>query len=273
MSYKAVAWALYEAPMLLTEKGKPDTTARLVLVAMAEAAHEDGTNAYPSPLRIHWATGLDERTVSRAIARLERAGLIQQDGTVRSGTKRWTLTIGLRRTDSWEDCQAAAEKVRRVESDRRQARRVRALSGTKNPGQLALGSPSESPTDRDRETSETTYVRDAESRRPALRVPASGTQNPDVRDATPPEPEEEPPGEPGSESGGTLPPRPLRRDDPSGHLNDQASKPPVPPADQPPTPRNAPHAREGRRRALSTCETHDRYLEADGSCLACKEAS
>ena len=208
MISRAVRWALDDAPMLLTEKGKPDTTARLVLVALADRADEDGTNAYPSSLRIHWTTGLDERTVSRALARLEKAGLILADGTARTVAKKWRLALERKRGDAFELHLEAAEKVRRAESERRQARRdraaIEAVSGTQNPG------PS-------------TGVRDAESRRPGVSVPASGTQTPDVRDATPPE---ELVDQPGTRPGGTLPPDPLRRGDPqAGRLNDQANSP------------------------------------------------
>lgn len=207
MSFQAVRWALDDAPMLTTEKGKPDTTARLVLVALADRADDDGTNTFPSPLRIHWTTGLDERTIRRALARLEKAGLIVSDGTARSGATKWRVALDRKRGDAFELHLEAAEKVRRAESERRQARRdqaaIEAVSGTQNPGPP-------------------TGVRDAESRRPGVSVPASGTQNPDVRDATPPE---ESVDQTGTNHGGTLPPDPLRRDAPSGRLNDQANSP------------------------------------------------
>ncbi|MEV4053004.1 helix-turn-helix domain-containing protein [Amycolatopsis sp. NPDC049688] len=210
MSVEAVHWALYDAPMPLTEKGKPDSTARYVLVVLADHADADGTNSYPSPLRVRWATGLDERTVTRAIARLQAAGLIVYDGVSRYGTKRWALALNRRRGDTFEHHLEAAEQVRRVESERRQARRdraaIEAVSGTQSPGQP-------------------TAVRDAESRRPGVSVPASGTQDPDVRDAAPPEPPVEP-SENHQDPGGTLPPDPLRRDDPqAGRLNDPATSP------------------------------------------------
>lgn len=159
--------------MLPTTAGKPDTTARHILQVLAEHAHPDGTNARPSVLRIRYRTGYDERTIQRALQRLHRAGLIALDGRV-NGVNRWKLAMSISRPESdWATLETEHEQAKVADSKRRQADRKRhaaaALSGTQNPGQAD-------------------DVRDAESRRPARKVPASGTQNPDVRDATPPEP-------------------------------------------------------------------------------------
>ena len=62
----AVTWAMDHAPMPRTEKGKPDTTARHVLQALAEHASPTGTDAHPSVLRIQYRTGYDRTTVQRA---------------------------------------------------------------------------------------------------------------------------------------------------------------------------------------------------------------
>ncbi|MBB5118708.1 helix-turn-helix domain-containing protein [Streptomyces eurocidicus] len=96
MSNEAVKWAMDDAPMLRTDKGKPDTTARHVLQALAEHAHKDGSNAHPSLLRIQYRTGYDRRTVQRAQRRLEDAGLISANGAVR-GCTRWKLHLEKRR--------------------------------------------------------------------------------------------------------------------------------------------------------------------------------
>ena len=78
MSTEAVTWAMDHAPMLRTEKGKPDTTARHVLQALAEHASPTGTDAHPSVLRIQYRTGFDRVTVQRALRRLEKGGLIER---------------------------------------------------------------------------------------------------------------------------------------------------------------------------------------------------
>lgn len=126
MSKEAVKWAMDDAPMLLTSKGKPDSTARHVLQALAEHAHKDGTNAYPSVLRLRYRTGFDRRTVQRALRRLEEAGLITPDGSVH-GCTRWTLAMKAQRPASdWEALEAdeeaeraaVAERVRRHRANR-----------------------------------------------------------------------------------------------------------------------------------------------------------
>lgn len=93
MSYEAVQWALYQAPMLRTPSGEPDTTARFVLVARAERADKKGRDTYAGPADVAEATGYDERTVKRADRRLEKAGLMIRDGFSRHGTTRWHLDM------------------------------------------------------------------------------------------------------------------------------------------------------------------------------------
>lgn len=200
MSWQAVEWALYQCPMLLTDKGHPDTTARQVLAILAEHANDHGANARPSVLRVRYATGLDERTIERALRRLERGGLIARCGVSRDGVVVWKLDLSLRRPESdWEQMQAEADERRREESERRKARRHRqssAMSGTQNPGHEEV-SGTES------------------AGRPARRMPESGTQSADVRHAAPPEPPMNlPNNHPSTAPGGTLPPDPLRPQDP-----------------------------------------------------------
>src|SRR3954462_4995464 len=109
MSYQAVEWALYRAPMLLTDKGKPDTTARQVLAVLAEHANEAGRNAHPSGLRIRFATGLDDRTIERALLRLQASALIAMSGRARTGTRKWNLDLAaVRAEDEWDQMVAAA---------------------------------------------------------------------------------------------------------------------------------------------------------------------
>lgn len=194
MSYEAVKWALYDAPMPLTDTGRPDTTARAVLVVLAEHADAQGLNAYPSPDRISLATGHDERTCRRALTRLSAAQLIHADGVSRVGTARWKLAMEQQRPES--DIEAA-EARRRAESAARQARRKRRtsalgaeldrardpMSGTEGTGHVS----SESGTQDPGHIEPDEFVRDAASQCPVRTVP-------DVRYAAPPEPPIEPPG-------------------------------------------------------------------------------
>lgn len=71
MSVEAMAWALRAD---LTGKMSPEH--RLVLVVLADHASSDGTGAYPSKARIAHRLGTSERSVQRALARLEALGLI-----------------------------------------------------------------------------------------------------------------------------------------------------------------------------------------------------
>lgn len=216
MSYQAVSWALYSSRTLLTAAGKPDTTARAILTVLAEHAQPDGTDIRPSVLRISWATGFDERTVQRALARLEAARVIIRTGMTREGVVRWQLNLVATRPDTeWAELEAESDRRRDIETTRRRNRRDRSgtpdVSGTQNPGHIET------------DVSISAGVRDANARTPGFSVPASGTQSTGVRDATPPElPMNHPENHPTTTPGGTLPPDPLRPDAPptSGHRND-----------------------------------------------------
>jgi DNA-binding transcriptional ArsR family regulator len=106
------------APMLRTEKGKPDSTARHVLQVLAEHAHKDGTNAYPSVRRIRYRTGYDRRTVQRALRRLEDAKLITAYGMV-NGCTRWRLSMDLVRPESdMAELEAEEEAERAATAER-----------------------------------------------------------------------------------------------------------------------------------------------------------
>ncbi len=218
MSYQAVQWALYQSPLLLTEKHKPDTTARQVLAVLAEHANPDGGNAFPSVLRIRYATGFDDRTIDRALLRLQRAGLTRLSGRTPEGTRIWALQLGVVRDEcEWDEMVAEADAVRVLESARRKARRHRSSSGD--------------------ELVPTDGVRELEDR-------MSGTQSTDIRDSAsrmsgterPPNHHEEPPmNHPATTTGGTLPPDPLRRPSPPSsekapHEDDESMTEPPGPA-------------------------------------------
>lgn len=125
MSHEAVKWAMDDAPMLLTDKGKPDTTARGVLQALAEHAHKDGSGAHPSVLRIQYRTGYDRRTVQRALRRNETGGLITATGET-NGRTIWQLSLHLKRPASdWADLERAEDEERRAAAERKRRSRSR----------------------------------------------------------------------------------------------------------------------------------------------------
>jgi DNA-binding transcriptional MocR family regulator len=86
VSWQAVKWALYETP---AEVKGPDLTA---LIILAEHAHDDGSEARPGIPTIARLARISERSVERALKRLEKAGLIR--GKRRSGKATiWTLDM------------------------------------------------------------------------------------------------------------------------------------------------------------------------------------
>lgn len=128
MSTEAVTWAMDQAPMPRTEKGKPDTTARHVLQALAEHASPTGIDAHPSVLRIQYRTGYDRATVQRALRRLEKAGLIAKDGT-REGRTRYKLAMELRRPASdWSDLEREEDEFRAAAAERKRRSRSKGVT-------------------------------------------------------------------------------------------------------------------------------------------------
>ncbi|SCF19565.1 hypothetical protein GA0074695_4231 [Micromonospora viridifaciens] len=139
MSYQAVQWALDDAPMLRTKSGKPDTTARAVLVARAERADEFGRDSHAAIEDVIWRTGYDERTIQRAEDRLEAAGLLVRDGTTQFGTTRWNLAMSQKRDPAERaEIETAIEKRKSDNAARERARRAaaRAKGPITNPGRM-----------------------------------------------------------------------------------------------------------------------------------------
>lgn len=132
MSHEAVTWAMDDAPMLLTEKGKPDTTARNVLQVLAEHADKRGRNARPSVVKLRYRSGYERRTVQRALRRLEEAGLITATGRHHETTV-YALALHLSRPAAdWAellkeeaaDKEAAKERQRKARAKRAAAAAV-----------------------------------------------------------------------------------------------------------------------------------------------------
>jgi hypothetical protein len=267
MSYQAVQWALHDAPMLRTEKGKPDSTARFVLVDLAEHAHDDGTSTFPSPLHIQWATGLDERTVDRALRRLEKAGLIARDGTTRAGAVRWKLALELTRPESdWAEIEAARAAEREATAAR--VRRHRA----KNKGSDVDKSVDNSP-EAVAVTDSASVTAGAVTHSASVRTDSASVRNAlsvrDVTHAAPPEPSvgTTKGNHHGTLTGGTLPPDPLRPEHPSGTRNEQDHSPLVSGIDQSELISNHQNARA--RETPTACPKCRNDLQPDGFCLKC----
>ncbi|MER5677397.1 helix-turn-helix domain-containing protein [[Kitasatospora] papulosa] len=128
MSTEAVTWAMDDAPMLRTDKGRPDSTARHVLQVLAEHARPDGSNSHPSHLRIQYRTGYDERTIQRALRRLEAGGLIKSTGSV-NGRRRWRLQLHLRRPAfDWAELEAEAEDAKKQAAERQRKARAKRVT-------------------------------------------------------------------------------------------------------------------------------------------------
>lgn len=79
MSIEAINWALNHAPIPTDRK---DASAlAITLIALANHAGPDGTEAFPSVERLTNYTRLSRRTVQRSLRSLEDLGLIRQGNT------------------------------------------------------------------------------------------------------------------------------------------------------------------------------------------------
>ena len=130
MSHEAVTWAMDDAPMLSTDKGRPDTTARNVLQVLAEHADKRGQGARPSVIKIRYRTGFNRRTVQRALRRLEDAGLIKATGVHRDITV-YALALHLTRPASdWAELLEEEEQHKEEAKQRQRKARARRAAGS-----------------------------------------------------------------------------------------------------------------------------------------------
>jgi pyocin large subunit-like protein len=79
-----MSWAFREAPT--TRKGD-----LLVLLVLADHAHDDGGGAYPSVATIARLARMTDRGVQKALTHLRDAGLIAAEGRTPSGTTIYRL--------------------------------------------------------------------------------------------------------------------------------------------------------------------------------------
>lgn len=213
MSYEAVRWAMYDAPMLLTAAGKPDTVARFVLIARAERADKHGRNTYAGPADLIQSTGYDERTIQRADRRLEEAGLLVRDGYSHVNTVRWRLDMARKRAADDPIAVARLERRREADKARQQRLRDRRKSGDLTAEIVESIEP---------DVSSKTRVTDSE-------CVTSRISNPDVTDSVSGRHGRNAPQTTlrttlrttqGTAPGGTLPPDPLRRPPPPASANE-----------------------------------------------------
>lgn len=79
MSVQVMAWALeFQDLPLDARSGRPSSTCKLVLLALANHADRNGADCYPSVETICWYTGLSERMVQYCLRTLEEHGTIRK---------------------------------------------------------------------------------------------------------------------------------------------------------------------------------------------------
>lgn len=71
MSTRALTWAINDAPV-------PDPVSHLILIVLADYAHDDGTRAFPSQAKIAHKISASVRTVGYRLRKLEALGLIRR---------------------------------------------------------------------------------------------------------------------------------------------------------------------------------------------------
>lgn len=87
MSVHVISWVL--------KHSEATKSRRLVLIALADKANEDGTGAYPSIETIRQEARLDSKsTVYEALAELEDTGQIRRNGKGPNGVTRWQIVMG-----------------------------------------------------------------------------------------------------------------------------------------------------------------------------------
>lgn len=84
MSVHVTSWALRNSQSKLGD--------RLVMLTLAEAAHDDGTKAFPKVATIAARANLSERQVQRCLRNLVALGEIEATGKTRSGTVIYSIT-------------------------------------------------------------------------------------------------------------------------------------------------------------------------------------
>jgi hypothetical protein len=102
MSIDVLSWVLKHSDETLGR--------RLVLLALADCAHDDGRGAWPSVQTVADKARLSRRQAQRCLRDLEENGSIERDGSGRHGTACWTVVMG-RKDVAPTDCQGATNRT------------------------------------------------------------------------------------------------------------------------------------------------------------------
>lgn len=86
MSIEVLTWVFKHSEAKLAN--------RLVLLALADYAHDDGSKAFPSIPKLAAKARVSERTAIRCLQALAKAGAIEQTGKTRGGTKIYKVLMG-----------------------------------------------------------------------------------------------------------------------------------------------------------------------------------
>ncbi len=113
--------------MLLTGSGHHDTTARFVLVTLADAVRGKNAVAYLTITTIRFKTGFDYEVIRRALRRLAVSGLITDTGRRRGDAICWQLNMELARPETDRKAIEAEVDQRREKDRRRKSKRSTVL--------------------------------------------------------------------------------------------------------------------------------------------------
>jgi DnaD/phage-associated family protein len=85
----------YDMPDLLTDDGRtvPDSTAKFVLLALADHASDEGEGAYPGVKRICKKTSMSSQTVCNALNALRFNGYTNLEGKSKLETNNYTINL------------------------------------------------------------------------------------------------------------------------------------------------------------------------------------
>lgn len=85
----------YDMPELKTDDGRvvPDSTAKFVLLALADHCNDEGEGAYPGVKRICKKTSMSTQTVCNALNALRSNGYTTLEGKSKSDTNNYTINL------------------------------------------------------------------------------------------------------------------------------------------------------------------------------------
>lgn len=102
MSIEAISWVLKHSDERLGR--------RLVLLALADNAHDDGSNAWPSQATIAQKARLTDRQVRNCLREMEDKS-IEKTGTHESGVTIWRIVMGAENTSTPESDYSVTGKI------------------------------------------------------------------------------------------------------------------------------------------------------------------